>query len=393
MRYPAKLGARLGAAIALLASAPAWASCAAAAQYNFLFSNQPATTLAYGSTYTYTASTSGGLTTNFTMKPAQNGLTSTVVASTTLPAIDTLVTGTDATKRDLVIGGTFSGRTADITSATRVITVTFTFTQPVRDFTLSAHDIDFGSNQFRDWLMITGTSATGTYNPSIVTPWGTSNATGGTRSNASSSVMLGTSTTPLNLTVAQVAGIGASDPNSNDGTITASFAQPVTSVTLRYGNAPYSAGENTTGQQATGISGISFCPMPNITVAKTSAPVAGTLGAYNLPGNDLTYTLTVTNSGASPVDAGTINLIDMLPANTLFRNTVISGGLPFSIAPGASGITLAAGAASYSNNGGSTWAYTPASGYDAAVNALKIVPSGTMAANSSFAISFVSQIK
>ncbi|MEP7006044.1 MAG: hypothetical protein ABI810_08685 [Sphingomonas bacterium] len=389
MRYPSKLGAT----IALLASAPAGASCAAAAQYNFLFSNQAAATLAYGSTYSYTASTSGGLTRGFTMTLGQNGVTSTVVASTTLPAINTLVTGTDATKRDLVIGGTFSGRTADITSATRVITVTFTFTQPVRDFSMSAHDVDFGANQFRDWMMITGTSAAGTYTPSIVTPWGTSNATGGTRSTANSSVTLGANTTPLTLTAAQFAGTGASDPNSDDGTITASFAQPVTSVTLRYGNAPFGSGENTTGQQATGISGISFCPMPVIAVAKTSTPIAGTLGAYNLPGNDLTYTLTVTNSGSSPVDAGTINLIDLLPGTTKFRNTVLSGGLPFSIASGTSGVTLAAGAAAYSNNGGSTWSYAPASGYDAAVNALKIVPSGTMAANSSFTISFVSQIK
>ena len=385
--------AKLCAIIGMVGSAPAAASCAAAAQYNFLFSNQAAATLAYGSTYSYTASTSGGLTSGFTMTLGQNGLSSTVVASTTLPAINTLITGTDATKRDLVIGGTFSGRTADITSATRVITVTFTFTQPVRDFAMSAHDVDFGANQFRDWMMITGTSASGTYTPSIVTPWGTSNATGGTRSTASSSVTLGANTTPLTLTAAQFAGTGASNPNSDDGTITASFAQPVTSVTLRYGNAPYGSGENTTGQQATGISGISFCPMPVIAVAKTSAPIAGTLGAYYLPGNDLTYTLTVTNSGASPVDAATINLIDLLPGTTTFRNTVISGGLPFSITSGTSGVTLAAGAAAYSNNGGSTWAYTPASGYDAAVNALKIVPSGTMAANSSFAISFVSQIK
>ena len=384
---------KLCAVIGLIGSAPATASCAAAAQYNFLFSNQAAATLAYGSTYSYTASTTGGLTSGFTMTLGQNGVTSTVVASTTLPAINTLVTGTDATKRDLVIGGTFSGRTTDITSATRVITVTFTFPQPVRDFAMSAHDVDFGANQFRDWMMITGTSAAGTYTPSIVTPWGTSNATGGTRSTANSSVTLGTNTTPLALTAAQFAGTGASDPNSNDGTITASFAQPVTSVTLRYGNAPYSAGENTTGQQATGISGISFCPMPVIAVAKTSTPIAGTFGAYYLPGNDLTYTLTVTNGGASPVDAATINLIDLLPANIKFRNTVISGGLPFSITSGTSGVTLAAGAAAYSNNGGSTWSYTPASGYDAAVNALKIVPSGTMAANSSFAISFVTQIK
>ena len=61
------------------------------------------------------AATRAALEENFTVALAQNGMTSTVVSSTTLPAISTLVTGSNASLRDLVIGGIFSGRTSDIT--------------------------------------------------------------------------------------------------------------------------------------------------------------------------------------------------------------------------------------------------------------------------------------
>ena len=134
--------------------------------------------------------------------------------------------------------------------------------------------------------------------------------------------------------------------------------------------------------------------MPQITVAKTSAPIAGAFGAYNLPGNDVMYTLTVTNSGGSPVDASSIVLADVLPAGVTFRNTVLDApsGTPFSINPGSSGVSLSSGSPAYSNNGGSTYAYTPAAGYDANVKAVRVTPTGTMAANSSFSISFVARI-
>jgi uncharacterized repeat protein (TIGR01451 family) len=381
-------------ALALVPASPAFAGCAVSAQYTFAFSGRPAATLAYGSTYTYTAATSGGASQNFAVQLTQNGMTSTVVSSTQLPAIGTLVTGSTTTARDLVIGGIFGGRTTDITSSTRVATVTFTFTQPIRDFSMTVHDVDFTSGQYRDWLMITGTSASGTYTPVMSSPPGNGNATGAPRTATGSAVTYGPVSSPVSVTASQVAGVGASDNNSDQGNVTASFAQPVTSVTLRYGNAPLVSGESGTGQQAIGIAGIGFCPMPQIAVTKASAPMTGTLGAYNIPGNDILYTLTVTNAGASPVDASSIVLSDVLPAGVTFRNTVLdaTSGTPFSISAGSSGVTLSAASPAYSNNGGSTWSYTPVSGYDANVRAVRVTPSGSMAANSSFAISFVARI-
>lgn len=385
----------LAAAAALFAASPAMAVCTAANAFSYAFASQAATQLAYGSTYNYTASTTGGATRPFTVAVLQNGMTSTMAASVQMPRIGNTHTGPDATKNNLVIGGAFGSRTADMASGTRTASAVFTFAQPVRDFAVTVHDIDFGANQFRDWLMVTGVGGAVTYTPALTTPHGNNNATGGPRTAAASSVTFGPGTTPVTLTASQGAGTATAGNNSNTGTVTATFAQPVTVITVRYGNAPLTSGETVTGQQAIGIEGISFCPMPQVTVAKTSEPIAGPLGAYDLPGNDVTYSFTVTNTGGSPVDAGTLILTDALPARITFRNTSLDAttGAPFAINAGTSGVTLPAGSGAFSNNGGASYAYAPAAGYDAAVNAIRVTPSGSMAANSSFTVSFVGRVK
>jgi len=55
-------------------------------------------------------------------------------------------------------------------------------------------------------------------------------------------------------------------------------------------------------------------------------------------------------------------------------------------------VTLTAANVTYSNNGGTTYTYVPAAGYDPAVNRLRFAPGGTMAANSSFTIKFRARI-
>jgi uncharacterized repeat protein (TIGR01451 family) len=312
-----------------------------------------------------------------------------------MPAItNTLTTGTGG--RTLMIGGTFSGRTASIAGATRVIVTTFTFATPIRDLAITVHDIDFTSDQYRDWLMVTGANGASTYTPTMTTPFNTNNTSGGTAGN--SSLTLGPTGAPYNLTAQQAVGTGTSNnTNSNFGDIAISFVQPVTSVTIRYGNYPLGSGETTTGQQAFGISAVSFCPMPSISTTKTSAPL-GTTGAarFDAPGSDVVYTITVTNNGGSPVDAATIVLTDTLPAQTSFYNadfdTAVAGTDPFLLTAGSSGVTLAAANVSYSSNG-STYVYTPAAGYDANVKGVKFAPQGTMAANSSFTIKYRVQVK
>lgn len=368
---------------ALLFAQPALAdSCDATNRFTFAFSDQAAATLAYGSTYNYTVSSGGGATRPFSVQIAQNGLSSTTAANVQMPAIGTLITGPDSTKRDLVVGGAFGSRTADINSTTRVITVTFTFATAIRDITLTVHDIDFTSNQYRDWLAVSGANSGTNYTASLATVSGTTSA------------VIGPTSTPVSAAAGQAVGSGTSNNNSDNGTIVATFAQPVTSVTIKYGNYPLQTGELVTGQQAMGIAGFSFCPLPAVSLAKTSAPASSTLGAYNLPDNDVVYTLTVTNTGGSTVDAGSIVLSDVLPANVTFKNSAFDGTttLPVKLV-GSAGVTMASANVTYRKTGTSTFNYTPASGYDPLVAEIKVTPSGTMAANSTFAIQFAGKIK
>lgn len=382
-----------------LAAVPAHAACSTSNTYNFAFASQANASLNYANSYTYTASNTLGANQNFSVSFVTNNLSSNQVSGVAMPAIGTLITsGTGA--KTLEIGGILAGRTASITTNTRVIRVTFTFAVPIRDLSLAVHDIDYTNDQYRDWLHVEGANGASTYVPAMVSPFSTNNGAGPYFTNASA-LQFGPST-GNGITVAnssQAVGVdGSNNTNSTDGDITISFAQPVTSVTLRYGNFPFISGENTTGQQAFGISALSFCPMPTLTMAKTSAPFATTgPDRFNAPLADVVYTLTITNSGGSPVDLAGLTLIDALPSTMTYYNAdfdpALPGTDPFLLTAGTSGVTLTSANVAYSNNGGTSYAYTPAAGYDANVNRIRFAPGGAMAANSSFTIKFRARIK
>lgn len=401
-KFMRRIGRSSGLVAALLAltnHGAARAACSTANTYNFSFASQPDTNLNYAGTYTYTAASTALGNNNFTVSFTTAGVASTIVASRPMPQISNYVTDGVAA-RNLVLGVTLGARTPSITGTANIVVTTFTFATPIRDFSMQLNDVDFGSNQFRDWIHVVGNNGASSYVPSITTPWGTSNATGGTRTNASSSMVVGASPTPVSVTSNQTAGTGTSNNNATTGTLTASFAQPVTSVQVRWGNFPLQPGETATGQQAIGIQRISYCPMPALTVVKQSTPVVTALTdpkRFRAPSNDIFYSITVSNSNSSPVEGSAIVVTDALPAATTFFNGDIDGTGPlttnYEFVPGTSGLTLSAGNIAYSNNGGAAYTYTPASGYDTAANALRFIPQGTMAANSSFTVRFRTRIK
>ncbi len=390
--------ALFAAGIGLFMAGPAHAVCPAANQFNFDFSTPAAATLAYGSTFTYTATSTTLGNANFTAGFTQNGVTSTTVGGEVRPNLSASHNG-GGTTRALVVGGVLSARTADITTNTRVMVTTFTFPTPVRDVSILMHDVDFTNNQFRDWIHIVGTNGATTYIPALTTPFGQINNTANL-TNASSSLKLGPSATAPATTIQQAVGTGVSGNNSNTGNLSLSFIQPVTSVQIRYGNFPLQAGETVTGQQAFAISTVSWCPLPQLTFAKTSAPfitAAADPRRFNAPGSDVLYSLTLTNSNSSPVDLNQVIFTDPLPAQVSFFNGDIDDAGPlttnFEFIAGASGLTFAAGNLTYSNNGGTSYVYTPAAGVDPLVNAIRLNPQGVMAANSSFTLRFRARIK
>jgi uncharacterized repeat protein (TIGR01451 family) len=87
-------------------------------------------------------------------------------------------------------------------------------------------------------------------------------------------------------------------------------------------------------------------PPPHVELAKSVSP-AGSV----LPGGDLTYTIAFTNDGGVP--AGNLVVTDPIPADTDFKLGSAAADL---------GTTGLAVAISYSNDGGASWTYTPASG-------------------------------
>lgn len=386
----------LAPVLAACLAMPAHADCPAANQYSYLFNAQATTSLSYAGTYTYTATSPALGTQNFNVSFLSNGQTTNVAGRVALPAITNLINDDNAS-RFLVVGGIFSARTTDVSTNTRVVVTTFTFPTAVRDVKVIASDIDFTANQFRDWFMAVGRNGASSYVPMLTTPFGQVNNTG-PFTNAGSSLTLGPVATPGTVTASQAVGIGASPNTNNVGNITIAFPQPVTSVELRYGNYPFTAGENATGQQAIGFKGVSWCAMPTLTMAKASAPWSdpqnGTTNPKLIPGADLIYTLTVTNSNASNLATADLPAItDILPAAVTFLNGDIDDAGPltgnFEFVPGTSGLTLAAGGVTYSNNGGASYGYTPAAGYDTNVQALRFAPGGaSFAANSSFQIRF-----
>lgn len=392
-----RASAGLLALTALVPALPAEAACDADNLYSFSFASQAAATLSYTGSYNYTASNPLGATRSFTMRFATNGLSSSTIAGRQMPAISTLIN--DGSGNSLVVGGVFSGRTSNIFSNARVIRTTFTFATPIRDLTFTVHDIDYASNQYRDWFAVVGRNGSNSYVPAMTTPFGTVNTAAGPRSSAGSSLRLGPETTPYSIDQAAAVGTGASGNNANTGNIMVRFAQPVTTIELRYGNYPYGSGESTTGQQGYGVDGISFCPMPDIAVTKTSTPYASAAGDPNrfaIPQADMVYSLTVTNSGGSPVDLGSTVLADIMPPNITFHNGDFDDGgagtANFEFVAGSSGLTLGPADISYSNDGGATYGYAPTAGYDANVTALRFAPQGMMAANSSFTIRFRARI-
>lgn len=392
--------ALIGFALSLLSSTNARADCPISNQFVYAFTSATAATLSYASTYTYAATNGLGQSQNITASFILNGAAGTTVGGQQMPAITALINDGGTTNRNLVFGGTLAARTPNIAVNTNVFVLVLTFATPIRDFTAQINDIDFTTNQFRDWVAVAGSNGASSYTPSLVTPNGTNNTTVGPHISGTSSMVVGAATVPVAVTISQAAGTGASGNNSTTGTINASFVQPVTRVEIRYGNYPLQIGETATGQQGLGLQSISFCPLPALSVVKSSTPFVTALSdpaRFNLPGSDVIYTLTVANANTSAVDLEGTVLLDLLPPQMTFYNGDVDDAGPittnFEFISGSSGLTMAPAGLTYSNNGGSSYGYAPATGYDAAVNGLRINPKGSFAANSSFTIKFRTRIK
>lgn len=133
---------------------------------------------------------------------------------------------------------------------------------------------------------------------------------------------------------------------------------------------------------------------PDILLLKTvfvvSDPINGGANPKAIPGALMQYAITATNQGHGAADGDSVVIIDPVPPDTsLFvgdLETPGSGPIGFSDGATPSGLTYTFGGldsvtddTGFSNDGGSTWTYTPvpdANGADAAVTHVRINPKG-----------------
>lgn len=152
-----------------------------------------------------------------------------------------------------------------------------------------------------------------------------------------------------------------------------------------------------------------LCTYANIfrqpmTVSKNSVPysdpVNGTTSPKYIPGALVTYQIAIANPSSLAVTQDSIVLVDALPPGAhLFTGDLGSPGSgPLSFVDGASlsgltynfsGLSSAIDDVDFSNNGGTSWGYTPspdANGIDAGVTHVRIRLKGSMAPSSTFQI-------
>ncbi|MBE1528597.1 putative repeat protein (TIGR01451 family) [Sphingopyxis sp. OAS728] len=208
--------------------------------------------------------------------------------------------GQSPTRQNVVTGGLSPAQFSifemvDLTSQSGSVTSTFTLPTAVPGAQFRLFDIDYAAGQFADRVTVTGT-----FNGTPVTP---------TLTNGISNYVIGNS----------AYGDATSADNSANGNVVVTFAVPVDTITIDYGN--HSLAPANPGQQAIAIHDVTFCrPTANLTIAKTSIvvsdPTNGTTDPKAIPGATMRYCILVTNNGSGTATG--INIGDPLPTTTTF---------------------------------------------------------------------------
>lgn len=115
-----------------------------------------------------------------------------------------------------------------------------------------------------------------------------------------------------------------------------------------------------------------------------SDPVNGTVNPKAMPGAIVEYTIAVRNAGNRAVDSNSLIMIDEMPGEMAFS---VTSPITFTNGTPASGLNTfnASTMVSFSSQAGTptTFTYTPAGPFDRNVRAIRIAPTGTMAAATS----------
>ena len=242
----------------------------------------------------------------------------------------------------------------------------------VSELQFSFLDVDYGAASFQDRLTITGSN-----NGTSVTPLIHTSSANSTSGNTAT-------------------GETGAGQDSAAGTVTVTFLQRVTSVTVTYGSGPLAP--TNPNNQGVALYDILTCAA---TTAVLEAEKTNRIfdDLYALPGNDVIYTISISNVGDGPTDTDSIILIDSMPSEVeFFRGTLASSAVSF-VETGSTGLDFVyARDVGYSNavakpaNFGQC-SYAPVSGYDPAVTYICFNPKDTLAAGTGFDLEFRARIK
>jgi uncharacterized repeat protein (TIGR01451 family) len=154
---------------------------------------------------------------------------------------------------------------------------------------------------------------------------------------------------------------------------------------------------NTTNDSASDPTTVNAAAPPSVSLVKSVSP-----GGTQLPGTDLLYTIIYTNTGGQPANNFIIidpNPTNAIPAERVFHNVDFKIGSMTS-SPGSTGLVATF---QYSNDGGTTWTYTPVSGaggapagYDRVVTNVRWAFAGSLsqtAPNNSGGVGFTVRIR
>jgi uncharacterized repeat protein (TIGR01451 family) len=265
-----------------------------------------------------------------------------------------------------------------------VATIDFTHPGGVSDVSFTVFDVDAWSiffNPFIDQLQVFATDGVNAFNPSAI---------------AVANPAFVTINGPNTVTgIANV--FSASSPNGN---VTFTFNQTgITRITLVYRSPP--GGPANPGNQYISIHDINFTyqePEPDLLVMKLvqalEDPVNLTTNPKAIPGATMGYTVQVTNTGFGATDPNTVQVEDPIPANGALVVSDYDGANPgpvrFNDGATTSGLSYtftSLGSATddveFSDDGGSTWTYSPSDsgdGTDPAVTDIRIQPKGAFSA-------------
>jgi len=133
---------------------------------------------------------------------------------------------------------------------------------------------------------------------------------------------------------------------------------------------------------------------PDIFIVKSviaySDPINGTTNPKAIPGAEMLYVIQVTNQGGGATDTDTVVIADPIPANTqMYVDDLggagsgpivfVDGATPSGLSYTFIGLSSPADDMDFSDDGGSTYTYTPTpdvDGYDSAVSNIRVNPKG-----------------